>query len=129
MYSSAIESPTIRASPSLYEGAFRLETSAASPASIFHSSIMFPPGREERGRKEDDIADQDDCSPLSSPLDESYKIRIPRGSVSPRSHEDEDQMKSEEGEVQDLSISNQQFCKMDEDEVEEERSEEAEEDN
>merc|ERR1712223_2001560 len=44
-WTSAIESPTIRASPSLYEGAFRLETSAAGPASIFHSSIMFPPGR------------------------------------------------------------------------------------
>ena len=87
---------------------------------------MFPPGREDR---KDDIADQDDCSPLSSPLDESYKIRIPRGSVSPTSHEDEDQMKNEESEVQDLSITTQDYCKMEEDEVEEERSEEAEEDN
>merc|ERR1719270_761633 len=113
-WTSAIESPTIRASPSLYEGAFRLETSAASPASMFHPSIMFPPGREDR---KDDIADQDDCSPLSSPLDESYKIRIPRGSVSPTSHEDEDQMKNEESEVQDLSITTQDYCKMEEDEV------------
>ena len=42
---------------------------------------------------------------MSSPLDESYKIRIPRGSVSPRSHEDSDNMKTEDGEAaQDLSL-------------------------
>ena len=132
-YFSAIESPTttIRASPSLYEGAFRLETSAGSPGSLFHPSIMF--GRDER-RKEEDIADQDD-SPMSSPLDESYKIRIPRGSLSPRSHEEEDcahaHSKNEDSEgVQDLSLTNQMDyqmdCKMEEEEsAEEERSEEA----
>ena len=38
-------------------------------------------------------------------------------------------MKNEESEVQDLSITTQDYCKMEEDEVEEERSEEAEEDN
>ena len=127
---SAIESPTtIRASPSLYEGAFRLETSAGSPGSLFHPSIMF--GREER-RKEEDIADQDD-SPLSSPLDESYKIRIPRGSLSPRSHEEEDHSKQEDSEVQDLSLSlatqHYHHCKMDDESAEEERSEEADNEN
>merc|ERR1719445_351109 len=126
-WTSALESPSqIRASPSLYEGAFRLETSAGSPGSLFHPSIMF--GREER-RKEEDIADPDD-SPMSSPLDESYKIRIPRGSLSPRSHEEEDHqehIKSEDSEVQDLSIATQDYqdCKMDDESAEEDRSEEA----
>ena len=84
-------------------------------------------GREER-RKEEDIADGED-SPMSSPLDESYKIRIPRGSLSPRSHEDEEHMKNEDSEVQDLSVNNQHYCKMEDESAEEERSEEAEEDN
>ena len=86
-------------------------------------------GREER-RKEEDIADQDD-SPMSSPLDESYKIRIPRGSLSPRSHEEEEHIKNEDSEVQDLSITNQDYqdCKMEDESAEEERSEEAENEN
>ena len=131
-YFSAIESPTttIRASPSLYEGAFRLETSAGSPGGLFHPSLMF--GRDEMERRKEDPDD----SPLSSPpLDESYKIRIPRGSLSPRSHEEEDcahaHSKNEDSEgVQDLSLTNQMDyqmdCKMEEEEsAEEERSEEA----
>ena len=86
-------------------------------------------GRDER-RKEEDIADQDD-SPMSSPLDESYKIRIPRGSLSPRSHEEEEHIKNEDSEVQDLSIAAQDYqdCKMDDESAEEERSEEAEHEN
>merc|ERR1719266_2156651 len=46
-WTSAIESPTptIRASPSLYEGAFRLET-ASSPGTLFHPSLMFGTGRD-----------------------------------------------------------------------------------
>ena len=94
-------------------------------------------GREDR-RKEEDLADQDD-SPLSSPLDESYKIRIPRGSLSPRSHEGDDHrehreehhIKHEDSEVQDLSLTNQDYqdCKMDEESAEEERSEEADNEN
>merc|ERR1719270_1611418 len=84
-WTSALESPTIRGSPSLYEGAFRLET-AGSPGGLFHPSLMF--NRDEL-KKEEDIADAED-SPMSSPVDESYKIRIPRGSLSPRSHDDED---------------------------------------
>ena len=86
-------------------------------------------GRDER-RKEEDIADQDD-SPMSSPLDESYKIRIPRGSLSPRSHEEEEHSKNEDSEVQDLSITAQDYqdCKMDDESAEEERSEEAENEN
>jgi len=124
-WTSALESPnTIRASPSLYEGAFRLE-SASSPSSLFHPSLMF--GRDER-RKEEDIADGDD-SPMSSPVDESYKIRIPRGSLSPRSHDDDDQMKTtdESEAAQDLSLSAGQhdtdYCKMDEESLGEDRSE------
>ena len=87
-------------------------------------------GREER-RKEEDIADQDD-SPMSSPLDESYKIRIPRGSLSPPSHEEEEErIKNEDSEVQDLSITAQDYqdCKMDDESAEEERSEEADNEN
>ena len=86
-------------------------------------------GRDER-RKEEDIADQDD-SPMSSPLDESYKIRIPRGSLSPRSHEEEEHIKNEDSEVQDLSIAAQDYqdCKMDDESAEEERSEEADNEN
>ena len=95
--------------------------------------------RDER-RKEDDIVDQDD-SPMSSPVDESYKIRIPRGSLSPRSHEDDDQMKHDDSEAQDLSLGGVQhhdnnhdnndndYCKMEEESVEESRSEEAEDDH
>merc|ERR1719282_1914205 len=82
-WTSALESPnTIRASPSLYEGAFRLEAAGSSPASLFPHSLMFR-DREERTKEE---AEED--SSMSSPVDESYKIRIPRGSLSPRSHED-----------------------------------------
>merc|ERR1719225_2046129 len=48
---SALESPSqIRASPSLYEGAFRLEAASGSPASMFPHSLMFRE-REERGRR------------------------------------------------------------------------------
>jgi len=77
-----------------------------------------------------DITDQDE-SPMSSPIDESYKIRIgPRGSLSPRSHDDDDQSKHEDSEAQDLSISahaqhmgmhhmSQDFCKMDEESADE----------
>ena len=77
------------------------------------------------------MKEEEDCSPLSSPLDESYKIRIPRGSLSPRSHETDetDQMKNSESEVQDLSITTQEYCKMEEESAEEEPSEEAEDDN
>ena len=80
-----------------------------------------------------DITDHDE-SPMSSPIDESYKIRIgPRGSLSPRSHEDDDQSKHDDSEAQDLSISaqnqnvvpnmshhmSQDFCKMEEESAEE----------
>ena len=97
-----MESPSqIRASPSLYEGAFRLEAAGSSPASLFPHSLMFR-DREER-TKEEEEAEED--SSMSSPVDESYKIRIPRGSLSPRSHEDSDNMKTEDGEAaQDLSL-------------------------
>ena len=89
-----------------------------------------------------DITDQDE-SPMSSPVDESYKIRIgPRGSLSPRSHDDDDQSKHENSEAQDLSISahnqnmgmshhmSQDFCKMEEESADEmtARSEGADED-
>ena len=87
-------------------------------------------GRDER-RKEEDIADQDD-SPMSSPLDESYKIRIPRGSLSPPSHEEEEEhIKNEDSEAQDLSMTTQDYqdCKMEDESAEEERSEEAENEN
>jgi len=101
-WTSALESPSqIRASPSLYEGAFRLEAAGSSPASLFPHSLMFR-DREER-TKEEEEAEED--SSMSSPVDESYKIRIPRGSLSPRSHEDSDNMKTEDGEAaQDLSL-------------------------
>ena len=97
-----MESPSqIRASPSLYEGAFRLEAAGSSPASLFPHSLMFR-DREER-TKEEEEAEED--SSMSSPVDESYKIRIPRGSLSPRSHADSDHMKTEDGEAaQDLSL-------------------------
>jgi len=96
-------------------------------------------GRDER-RKEEDIAggDSNGDSPMSSPVDESYKIRIPRGSLSPRSHDDDDQMKSDDHHeaAQDLSLGTVQrhdengFCKMDEESLaEEERSEHNEDDN
>jgi len=126
-WTSALESPTIRSSPSLYEGAFRLETTS-SPSSIFssvHPSMMF-----QTQDCKPDITDQDE-SPMSSPIDESYKIRIgPRGSLSPRSHDDDDQSKHEDSEAQDLSISahaqhmgmhhmSQDFCKMDEESADE----------
>ena len=104
LFRSALESPTIRSSPSLYEGAFRLET-ASSPGSLFssvHPGLMF-----NSSDCKPDITDQDE-SPMSSPIDESYKIRIgPRGSLSPRSHDDDDQSKHEDSEAQDLSISAQ----------------------
>ena len=58
--------------------------------------------REERSKDEEE---GEEDSSMSSPVDESYKIRIPRGSVSPRSHEDSDNMKTEDGEAaQDLSL-------------------------
>lgn len=126
-WTSALESPTIRSSPSLYEGAFRLETTS-SPSSLFssvHPSMMFT-----TPDCKPDITDQDE-SPMSSPIDESYKIRIgPRGSLSPRSHDDDDQSKHEDSEAQDLSISahaqnmgmshmSQDFCKMEEESADE----------
>ena len=98
---------------------------AGSPGGIFHPSLMF--NREDR-RKEEEIVD--DSSPMSSPVDESYKIRIPRGSLSPRSHEDE-VMKHDE--AQDLSLGaghndhDSEYGKM-EDESAEEISEETEDD-
>ena len=94
---------------------------------MFPHSLMFRE-REERGKEEEEEED----SSMSSPVDESYKIRIPRGSLSPRSHED-DVMKTEDGEAaQDLSLaSHPQIRGMmedEEEEEEEERSEEAEHD-
>lgn len=131
-WTSALESPTIRSSPSLYEGAFRLET-MSSPGNLLssvHPSMMF-----NTPDCKPDITDQDE-SPMSSPIDESYKIRIgPRGSLSPRSHDDDDQSKHDEhdSEAQDLSISaqsqnlvqnmshhmSQEFCKMEEESADE----------
>jgi len=129
-WTSALESPTIRSSPSLYEGAFRLEK-MGSPGNLFssvHPSMMF-----STPDSKPDITDQDE-SPMSSPIDESYKIRIgPRGSLSPRSHDDDDQSKHDDSEAQDLSISaqnqnvvqnmshhmSQDFCKMEEESAEE----------
>lgn len=123
----------MRSSPSLYEGAFRLETAGAG--SLFpHPALGLFPGQDGKAREE---RGEDPDSPLSSPVDESYKIRIgPRGSLSPRSHEDEES-KHEESEAQDLSLGGQQpaglglsqeFCKMEEESGEEmaERSEDAE---
>jgi hypothetical protein len=97
---SALESPTVRSSPSLYEGAFRLETTAR-PSDMFTAGAMLlatPPKQQD-----DSIAeDEDDDSLSSPPVDESYKIRIGPtmglhhnrgGSLSPppRSHEGEDE--------------------------------------
>ena len=105
MCCSALESPTptIRASPSLYEGAFRLET-ASSPGTLFHPSLMFgtgrdaAPGHRDQTKPEDrdgiavDGCDSAADSPMSSPVPgpgdmaDSYKIRLPApGSLSPRS--------------------------------------------
>ena len=86
----------MRSSPSLYEGAFRLETTAR-PSDMFSSSLQatmmighLGGGNVGNGGKEN--GDDDGGSPLSSPVDDSsYKIRIgPRGSSSPTSHDDED---------------------------------------
>ena len=86
----------MRSSPSLYEGAFRLETTAR-PSDMFSSSLQatmmighLSGGNGGNGGKEN--GDDDGGSPLSSPVDDSsYKIRIgPRGSSSPTSHDDED---------------------------------------
>ena len=106
MCCSALESPTptIRASPSLYEGAFRLET-ASSPGTLFHPSLMFGTGRDAAPGHRDQTKPEherdgiavDGCdsaadSPMSSPVPgpgdmaDSYKIRLPApGSLSPRS--------------------------------------------
>ena len=95
-------------------------------------------GRDERRKEEDIAGDSNGDSPMSSPVDESYKIRIPRGSLSPRSHEDDDQMKGDDHHeaAQDLSLGTVQrhddngFCKMDEESLaEEERSEPNEDEN
>ena len=67
-------------SPSLYEGAFRLDTVGGNP---FNMTAHINPKTEEG------IAETEE-SPLSSPvLDESYKIRIgpPPSSLSPHSPE------------------------------------------
>ena len=68
-------------SPSLYEGAFRLDTVGGNPFSM--------PAHMMVNTKQEGIADTEE-SPLSSPvLDESYKIRIgpSRSSLSPHSPE------------------------------------------
>ena len=65
LFFSALESPTIRSSPSLYEGAFRLET-MGSPGNLLssvHPSMMF-----NTPDCKPDITDQDE-SPMSSPID------------------------------------------------------------
>lgn len=74
-------------SPSLYEGAFRLETTAR-PTDMFTSSLQATMMIGHIGAVKDD----EDHSPMSSPVDDSsYKIRIgPRGSSSPNSQDDED---------------------------------------
>ena len=102
-YSSALESPNAHTSPSLYEGAFRLETTAR-PSDMFsaglHATMLIGSCKGEN------IHDED--SPMSSPVDESYKIRIgPRGSSSPASHDGEDCKPEleEDGEAQDLTVS------------------------
>ena len=66
-------------SPSLYEGAFRLDTVGGNP---FNINAHLSTKTESEG-----IAETEE-SPLSSPvLDESYKIRIgpPPSSLSPHS--------------------------------------------
>jgi len=51
-WTSALESPSqIRASPSLYEGAFRLEAAGSSPASLFPHSLMFRDREREPRRR------------------------------------------------------------------------------
>ena len=120
----------MRASPSLYEGAFRLETTAR-PSDMFAAGAMLlgtPPSSHKQ--EDDSIAEDDDDSLSSPPVDESYKIRIGGptmelhrsrgGSLSPppRSHEGEDDDEEDDererkqrlhggtgGEVQDLSVS------------------------
>ena len=96
----------LMSSPSLYEGAFRLET---APSLLSSSSPLLPlPGLPglTAGSQQDSGNDQEE-SPLSSPLGDSYKIRIgPKESPSPHSsREDEDRGKlGEENEAQDLSL-------------------------
>lgn len=113
-WTSALESPTIRSSPSminspsLYEGAFKLETMSCSQSGLFshHPSMMINTPKVEHS-----MLDQEE-SPMSSPVDESYKIMIgPRGSVSPRSNDDLDDhsMKQDESEAQDLSVSTSHY--------------------
>jgi hypothetical protein len=115
----------MRSSPSLYEGAFRLETTAR-PSDMFTAGAMLlaatPPSSKQQ--EDDSIAEDDDDSLSSPPIDESYKIRIGPtmerhnrgGSLSPpsRSHEGEEEEEEEEreqkqrrrhgDEVQDLSV-------------------------
>ena len=84
--------------------------------------------REERSKEEEE---GEEDSSMSSPVDESYKIRIPRGSLSPRSHEDisESNMNKEDGEAaQDLSLaaSRDGALVMGEESAEDERSEDQE---
>merc|ERR1719458_1688629 len=91
---------SINSSPSLYEGAFRLDTVGGNP---FNMTAHINPKTEEG------IAETEEA-PLSSPvLDESYKIRIgpPPSSLSPHSPEDDDISKAEEDSeaAQDLTVS------------------------
>merc|ERR1719234_1766010 len=83
---------SINSSPSIYEGAFRLDTVGGNPFNMT-SGHMGNAKTSEEG-----IAETEE-SPLSSPiLDESYKIRIgpPPSSLSPHSPEDDDISKAEE---------------------------------
>ena len=94
---------SLMSSPSLYEGAFRLET---APSLLSSSSPLLPLPGLTPGSQQDSGNDQEE-SPLSSPLGDSYKIRIgPKESPSPHSsREDEDRGKlGEENEAQDLSL-------------------------
>ena len=93
----------LMSSPSLYEGAFRLET---TPSLLSSSSPLLTLPGLTAGSQQDSGNDQEE-SPLSSPLGDSYKIRIgPKESPSPHSsREDEDRGKlGEENEAQDLSL-------------------------
>jgi len=138
-WTSALESPTVRASPtlintppsmlsspSLYEGAFRLDTVGGNPFTM--------PAHMMVNTKQEGIADTEE-SPLSSPvLDESYKIRIgpSRSSLSPHSPEDDDISKPEDEAAQDLTVSTDfKADRMEEDEAEDltERRSDAEEDS
>ena len=110
----------MRSSPSLYEGAFRLETTAR-PADMFTSSLQAT----MMIMKDGDHEPAEGGSPLSSPVDSSsYKIRIgPRGSSSPTSHEDETDGKGGGGgemetEAQDLTVPPH---RVDDDELEDEK--------